>query len=453
MKKRYFGTDGIRDVANTGNLKPAVLLRLSQALGEVMAAKTREGCPGRVGLGGDTRISYDMIRSTLTAGFTSLGWEVVDFGVLPTPALAHLTRSRGLGLGVMISASHNPMADNGIKVFDGQGFKLPDEKEKEVEALIDDPAWKPNHPIGAALGCAVEDRTGQEEYMTHLLSFFKGLNLGKYKVAVDCANGADWKLAPEMLARLGAKVVVMANDPDGTNINLECGAVCPGKLAELVVSEKCHLGFALDGDGDRCQFVDANGALLNGDHVLAMAALEMEKRGALNRSTVVATTMSNLGLERALEAAGIRLVRTEVGDRYVTARLREDKLSLGGEQSGHLIFGEENHYTGDGVFTALKVLKIVEESGKSLQALASVMQEYPQVLINVAVSSKPPFEEIPAVQEKMEEVVSALRGEGRVILRYSGTEKKARIMVEGSNLDRVKAYAGSLAETVRKEIG
>ncbi|MHC4941915.1 MAG: phosphoglucosamine mutase [Planctomycetota bacterium] len=453
MKKKYFGTDGIRDVANAGNLTPQNVLRISLALGETIRLESPGKKSYRIALGGDTRISYHMIRAAITSGFTSLGWDVTDFGVLPTPALAHLTRSRNFDAGIMISASHNPMEDNGIKVFNGEGQKLSDEVEHQVEAKADDASWQPGLPTGAGLGRVQEEPSGWEEYMTHLLGFFKGVNLGKLKVAVDCANGASWKLAPEILSRLGAKVVVMANDPDGTNINRECGSMHTEKLAGLVKAEGCHAGFALDGDGDRCQFVDGRGRALNGDHLMAFTARQMQEEGILAQCTVVATIMSNLGLELSLKEAGILLVRTQVGDRYVTARMREEGFSLGGERSGHILFGKENDYTGDGVFTGLKVLKIMAATGRSLEDLASVMQEFPQVLLNVEVSRKPPFENLPAVMELVRDAESRLGEEGRVILRYSGTEKKARVMVEAKEASQVKTIAEDLVTVIKKEIG
>ncbi len=453
MSKRCFGTDGIRGKANRGFLRPSVILRISQALGEVL--KSRDGGEThRVGLGGDTRISLDMIRAAVTAGLTSLGSHVIDFGVLPTPALAYLTRARGLDMGIMISASHNPMEDNGIKVFDADGFKLPDWVERRVEALADPKEdWTPRLPEGAGLGRASTDETGLSDYMTYLLSFFKELRLEGFKVAVDCANGATWNMAPEVLNRLGAKVVVLANDPDGTNINRDCGSIHPKRLGERVRTEGCDLGVALDGDGDRSLFVDRTGCVQDGDHVMAFLAVWMKKQGRLDGSTVVATTMSNRGLERARHREGITLERTDVGDRYVTARLREGDFSLGGEQSGHIIFGKENHYTGDGVFTALKVLKVMVETGQSLEELSSIMTSYPQVLLNVKVHSTPPFEELDPVLQRTREAEAALGEEGRVLLRYSGTEKLARVMVEGRDSGQVSRLAESIAAAIMREIG
>lgn len=452
MANKYFGTDGIRDMANAGLLKPSVILELSQAFGEILRRRSpaNRHC---VGLGGDSRISLDMIRAAIVAGFTSMGSDVVDFGILPTPALAYLTRTRALEMGVMISASHNPMADNGIKVFDADGFKLPDEVEQEVERLLEDPNWEPDLPTGGGLGRVRKDSTGLEEYMTHLLGFCKGVSLDNLKVAVDCANGATCKMAPEVLTRLGAKVVVMANDPDGTNINLDCGSLYPKRLSELVVSEGCDLGVALDGDGDRSQFIDASGRILDGDHIMTALALRMKEQDRLNGSTLVATVMSNIGLEAALKKTGIRVERTPVGDRHVTARLKEGGYSLGGEQSGHIIFGEENNYTGDGTFTALKVLKVISETGRDLADLASVMVPFPQILINVEVSRKPPLEEMPSVAEEIRRAEALLGDEGRILFRYSGTERLARVMVEGRDGAQVESLAQSIADKVQSEIG
>jgi len=451
MNKKYFGTDGVREKANAGNLRPSVILRLSQALGEVLK---KRGAAKRnvVGVGGDSRISQDMISASLTAGLTSLGSDVINFGVLPTPALAYLTRMRGLGMGIMISASHNSMKDNGIKVFDSDGFKLPDEVELEVETLMDSD-WKPELPTGGGLGRLTVDSSGLEEYMTHIMGFCKGLSFDRLKVAVDCANGAASRMAPELFTRLGAKVVVTANDPDGVNINHQCGSIHPGRLTELVVSQECDLGVALDGDADRSLFIDKSGAILNGDHVMTFLAAWMKDKGQLNRSTVVSTVMSNIGLEAALKDNGISLERTPVGDRHVTAKLREGEYSLGGEQSGHLIFGKENNYTGDGVFSALKVLRVMVETSKSLKELGSMMTDFPQILINVAVSRKPPLAETPQIADKISEAEDILGEKGRVVFRYSGTEQLARVMVEGPTEEQVNDLANSISEAVKKEIG
>lgn len=451
MARKYFGTDGVRDKANRGLLTPEQVLALSRALGEVIRGHGSGAAP-RVGLGGDTRVSLHMIRAAVTAGLTSTGCHVVDFGVLPTPALAFLTRTRGLDLGIMISASHNPMEDNGIKVFGPDGYKLPDALEDAVEERLGEERALHARPVGADLGRVTEDRTGLEEYMTHLLGFFQELRPRGLKVAVDCANGAAWKTAPEVFTRLGAKVVVMANAPDGTNINAACGAVHPDRLCGLVTAEGCDLGVALDGDGDRSIFADASGRRVDGDHVMAFTAPWMKGRGRLREDTVVTTVMSNLGLERALEAEGIRLERTRVGDRHVTARMKEGGFSLGGEQSGHIIFGEENHYTGDGLFTALKVLEVMTDTGRSIAELAAAMQPYPQVLVNVTVRSKPPLDTFPRVREAVQAAKDALGREGRVLLRYSGTEPLARVMVEGRDAGKVNRLAEAIAAAIRKEI-
>ena len=451
MDKKYFGTDGVRGVANRGHLRPSVILRLSQALGEVLK-KQRGGAAGRVGIAGDSRISQDMIGASLAAGLTSLGSDVIDFGVMPTPALAFLTRSRGLSMGIMVSASHNAMEDNGIKVFDGDGFKLPDEVEFEVEALLEN-GFEPELPLGAGLGRVVRDPSGLEDYVAHLMGFMQGVSLGGIRIAVDCANGAASVAAPEVLARLGAKVAVTANDPDGTNINRECGSTHPDHLARLVKTAGCDLGVALDGDSDRAIFADPTGRILNGDHVMAFLARFMKERGDLPGNTLVATVMSNLGLEVSLREEGIVMDRTPVGDRHVTARLREGGFGLGGEQSGHLIFGAENHYTGDGIFSALKVLRVIGETGRSLDELGGVMTDFPQVLINVEVASKPPLEKLPTVRDRITEVEQALGDEGRVITRYSGTERLARVMVEGRDESEVEGLARSIAEAIKDEIG
>jgi phosphoglucosamine mutase len=452
MDKKYFGTDGIRDVANTGHLTPVFLLRASQGLGEML--RRREGLKRfQIALGGDTRISLDMIRASLVAGFTAQGCDAIDFGMLPTPALAHLTRSRKLDLGIMISASHNPVRDNGIKVFGPDGFKLPDETELEVEALIDDQNWALPFRTGEDLGRLRQDREGLEEYITHLLGYFRDLRLDGLTVGVDCSNGAASYMAPEVLTRLGASVKPMAHTQDGTNINRDCGSVHPGRLCALVKAEGCDLGVALDGDADRSLFVDASGRALSGDYIIALLARHMHERGRLNHGRCAATIMSNLGLDQALKEAGISLVRTAVGDRAISQKLREEDLSLGGEQSGHMLFGKENHYTGDGVFTTLKVLQVMAETGKTLADLASAMTEFPQVLINVPVQRKPPPEETPGILEAIRKAEERLGETGRVVYRYSGTEKLARVMVEGPEESEVQGHANAIAEAVKKEIG
>jgi len=458
MAKKYFGTDGIRDVANSGNLTPGAILRMAQCVAKVLRDEREGGGVSerkrpKIGVGADTRVSGEMIKAALTAGLTSLGLDVVDFGVVPTPALAYLTRTRGFGMGIMISASHNFMADNGIKIFSPEGLKLSDDTEERIEALIDDGDWEPDLPTGSGVGRVVSDASGLDDYISYLVDSFEPGMLNGLTVAVDCANGAAWKAAPETLARLGAKVSVMANAPNGSNINEKCGSVHPEALAGLVVDEGCRAGVALDGDADRSLFVDSRGVLVDGDAVMAALAPRMKEKGELAHDTVVVTVMSNMGLEAALHGHGIRLERTPVGDRYVTELLQKGGYSLGGEQSGHIIFGASNGYAGDGTYTALRVFQAMAETGLSMEELVSDMETFPQVLINVEVSSKPPLEELEMTAESVRNAESALGGDGRVLLRYSGTEKKIRVMIEGKDSGLVEKLARTIAQTVKKEIG
>jgi phosphoglucosamine mutase len=452
MANKYFGTDGIRDVANSGNLTPERILRTAQGLGALLRETPSRERP-RVGIAADTRVSCGMIFSALTAGLTSLGVDVVDFGVLPTPALAFLTRARTLAMGIMISASHNPMADNGIKVFHSDGFKLSEELERPVEMMIDGDAPEPSLPNGAGIGRVVGDSTGFNDYVASMVDRFAGGMLEGLTLAVDCANGAAWKTAPEILTRLGARINVMANAPNGTNINESCGSLHTGALRELVLAEGCDAGVALDGDADRSIFVDGAGEVRDGDAVMALMGMWLKAKGKLADDTVVATVMSNMGLEVALREKGIRLERTPVGDRHVSERLKAGAFSIGGEQSGHIIFGADNNYTGDGVYTALRVFQCMAETGRPLQELLSGVERYPQVLINVPVASTPPLDTLPSVMKRVGEAESVLGERGRVLLRYSGTEKKARVMTEGPDEALVTKLAESIAEAVRSEIG
>lgn len=453
MGNKYFGTDGIRDVANAGLLTPSRIVKTAQSLGRMLREGATPSAALKVGIGADTRISGSMILSALTAGLTALGVDVVDFGVLPTPALAELTRKRRLSLGIMISASHNPMADNGIKIFQSDGFKLSDVQEELVERLMESTAVDEDLPTGGRLGRLCFDGTGFDDYLGSMVDRFGAGQLKGLKVAVDCANGAAWKAAPAILTRLGAKVQVMANAPNGININDGCGSVHLEALQEFVQAEGCDVAVALDGDGDRSMFVDAAGGEVDGDGFMAFMGPWLKKQGRLAHDTVVTTVMSNIGLEIALRREGITMIRTPVGDRHVTECLRRGGYSLGGEQSGHLIFGSENSYTGDGIFSALKLFQALVAAGRPLRELVAPMKRFPQVLINVPVKSKPPVEELTAVNSCVERAEQTLGAEGRVLLRYSGTEKKMRVMTEGPTEELVRSLAETIADAVRAEIG
>ncbi|HSS38438.1 MAG TPA: phosphoglucosamine mutase, partial [Polyangia bacterium] len=444
-------TDGIRGVANRDPMTAEVALRLGQAVAQRFRHPDR---PGRIVIGKDTRLSGYMLESAMQAGIVSAGADVMLVGPLPTPGIAFITWSMRADAGVVISASHNPYQDNGIKIFAADGFKLPDEIEAELErsmeriAAGDATARAEPDAIGKAV--RIDDAGGR--YVQFLKQVFpKEHTLDGVKVVVDCSNGAAYEVAPQVFQELGADVIELNVWPDGRNINYECGALHPEKLAEEVRQSGAALGVALDGDADRLILSDEKGNIVDGDQVMAILATRMLARGQLPQETVVATVMSNLGLERALAAKGGKLLRTAVGDRYVVEAMREKGLSLGGEQSGHIIF-LDHATTGDGMVAALRVLAVMVAEGKPLSELAKAMTRYPQVLLNFPVAKKRPFEEMPAVQQVIASVEKRLGSEGRVVVRYSGTESKARVMIEGTDEAGIKAQANEIAQTLQREL-
>ena len=450
-ERKLFGTDGIRGVANRDPMTAEVALRLGQAVAQRFRHPDR---PGRIVIGKDTRLSGYMLESAMQAGIVSAGADVMLVGPLPTPGIAFITWSMRADAGVVISASHNPYQDNGIKIFAADGFKLPDEIEAELErsmeriAAGDATARAEPDAIGKAV--RIDDAAGR--YVQFLKQVFpKEHTLDGVKVVVDCSNGAAYEVAPQVFQELGADVIELNVWPDGRNINYECGALHPEKLAEEVRQSGAALGVALDGDADRLILSDEKGNIVDGDQVMAILATRMLARGQLPQETVVATVMSNLGLERALAAKGGKLLRTAVGDRYVVEAMREKGLSLGGEQSGHIIF-LDHATTGDGMVAALRVLAVMVAEGKPLSELAKAMTRYPQVLLNFPVAKKRPFEEMPAVQKVIASVEKRLGSEGRVVVRYSGTESKARVMIEGTDEAGIKAQANEIAQTLQREL-
>jgi phosphoglucosamine mutase len=447
--RRYFGTDGIRGRANDEPMTVETALRLGRA---VATLYSKPGHRARILVGKDTRLSGYMFEPALVAGITSTGADVIATGPLPTPGIAFLTTSMRCDAGIVISASHNAFEDNGLKVFGSDGFKLPDEREHALEAAMDDPAaWKVVH--GAALGRArrIEDANGR--YITHLKTLLRPeVDLEGMKIVVDCANGAAYKAAPLLFTELGAQVESIGVSPNGTNINEECGSLYPKAVAERVLATGAQMGIALDGDADRVILVDEKGQVVDGDAVLALCALEMHSRGRLRHQTVVATSMSNIGLQRALASHGIRLERTAVGDRYVVQRMREGGFSFGGEQSGHLIFLDHGT-TGDGLVAALQVLNVMLSQGRPLSELAGVMQRSPQLLRSYRVRSRPPLESLPTLSRRTAEAERELGDDGRVVLRYSGTEPKVRIMVEGPDDAMITRIADALADALAMDIG
>jgi phosphoglucosamine mutase len=446
MNAKLFGTDGVRGRAGEPPLDARTVRRLGMAL---VRALPRDGGGPRLLVGRDTRESGERIERDLAVGAAAAGASVVSAGVIPTPAVAHLTRSQGFAAGLVISASHNPFHDNGIKVFSGGGEKFTELLEAEVEAIIADDSW--HAPSGEAPSVPSIDET--EAYLAHARRALDGqFPAHARRVALDCANGATYRVAPALLGRLGFELTAIGCEPDGRNINLACGSTHPQRLAGLVVERGCDLGVAFDGDGDRAIFVDHCGRVIDGDAVMFLCAKRMQAAGRLRGGAVVATVMSNIGLEIALRDLGIGLVRTPVGDKYVMEELLRANLSIGGEQSGHVIF-PDFLYTGDGVVTALTVLRVMAETGRSLADLAGELTTYPQVLLNLRVREKRDWMTIPAAARAIADVEGALAGRGRLLVRYSGTEPLLRVMIEGERQDEIAAWAQRIVAAVRAEIG
>jgi phosphoglucosamine mutase len=447
---RLFGTDGVRGVANQEPMTPETLVKLGRAAAHRLKAP---GSRRSIVIGKDTRLTGYMLETALTAGITSMGVDVILVGPLPTPGIAFITRSLRADAGVVISASHNSFEDNGIKFFSGEGLKLPDELEAEIESLFFSGEIDRVRPPADAIGKAyrVGDASGRYiEFAKN--SFPKGLTLRGVKVVVDCAHGATYRISPTVLRELGAEVVALNVNPDGLNINAGCGSLHPEELQRVVLAERAHVGFAHDGDGDRVLAVDEQGAVVDGDQILALCALDMAAAGRLRARTLVATVMSNIGLELAMRESGISLVRTAVGDRYVLEEMLRHGYALGGEQSGHVIFAEHNT-TGDGIVTALQVLATLVRSGKRLSELAACMRRFPQVLRNVRVGRREDLVSLPTVQGEIQHAEAVLAGSGRVLVRYSGTEPVARVMIEGPDEATIAELAGAIGGAIQTAIG
>jgi len=439
---RLFGTDGVRGKAGAYPLDPPTIRRLGAALVRVLSSGARTP---QLLIGRDTRESGSWIEAELAHGASGEGASVTSAGIVPTPAIAYLTRTSGSDLGVVISASHNPFEDNGIKVFSGAGEKFTERLERAVEEMIADRSWEA--AAGAALLVAPESLVGA--YLDHLCAVLPEASLlNGVELAIDCANGATTTVAPALFDRLGCRVTVVGAAPDGRNINLRCGSTHPEELAETVVRAKCRLGVAFDGDGDRAIFVDERGRVVNGDAVLLMCARHFQRENRLKGSAIVATVMSNVGLELALRESDIDLVRCPVGDKYVMEEMLARGLALGGEQSGHIIFSDYL-FTGDGLCTALNVLRVVALTGRSLGDLADDLVNYPQVLLNVHVRERVDLTEVPSIAEAIAAVEARLAGQGRLLVRYSGTEPLLRVMVEGQRADEIQAWAQEIADAVR----
>jgi len=450
--RSLFGTDGIRGTANVHPMTPELALSLGRAV-TFVAGRAQRHAP-RILVGKDTRLSGYMLETAIASGVTSMGGRVLLCGPVPTPAVAHLTVSMRADAGIVISASHNPYDDNGIKIFGRDGFKLPDAAEEEIEALVREPERLGERRTGPAIGRAVKLEDARGRYVAFVKNTFpRDLTLDGTRVVIDAAHGAAYVVAPLVFSELGGRVFPLGVRPNGTNINREAGALHPDHARTEVVRRAAQIGIALDGDADRVVMIDEQGRIVDGDAVMAMCATRMKRDGELRRDTVVGTVMSNLGLERALDAQGVALVRTPVGDRYVVEAMRQGGFNLGGEQSGHLVFLDHSS-TGDGLIAALQVLALMVRTGKPLSALArEAMERVPQVLESVTLAARKPLEEMAALQALIGRVRAALGNEGRVIVRWSGTEPKLRVMVEGPDEGRIGTIAQDLVEAARRDVG
>jgi len=441
---KYFGTDGVRGIANQ-ELTPELAYRLGR-IGAYVLTKKRE--KPTIVIGRDTRISGEMLENAMTAGILSIGANVIKLGVVTTPAVAYLTQALHADAGVMISASHNPVEDNGIKFFGNDGFKLSDETELQIEALLDEQEDQLPRPIGGHVGRISHRLDARELYMNYLTSTvntrFHGL-----KIVLDTANGAAYQIAPDLIQSLGAEVITIGQQPDGENINKGCGSTHPEALVEAVIEAKADLGLAFDGDADRLIAVDEKGKIIDGDYILMICGLSLAQKGKLKDNTVVSTVMSNIGFYKALEENGLKSVQTKVGDRYVMEEMRKKGFNLGGEQSGHIIFLDYTT-TGDGILTAVQLVNVMKETGLSLSMLAGKMTKYPQILENVRVVNKDSFPTM-RIQESIRKIEEKLGKNGRVLVRPSGTEPLIRVMVEGPDEELLKNYAKVLGEVVKKE--
>ena len=470
--KKLFGTDGIRGKANEFPMTPEVAMAVGRAIATVLhqhplPTATAHSLPlglkplesnkpvrrAKIVVGKDTRLSGYMIEQALASGICSAGADCILIGPLPTPGVAFVTQSMRADAGIMISASHNPYYDNGIKIFSADGYKLPDEMEKEIENLVQHPELAPARPIDDLVGKAyrIDDVLGR--YLVFLKSLFpRDLDLSGVRIALDCANGAAYKVAPLVFEELGAEVIRRGVGPNGLNINDKCGALHPEEIAATTVEYRADIGIALDGDGDRCILSDENGEIVDGDQIIGLCALQMAGEDRLAKRTVVTTPMSNMGLEVTLKDKGISMIRAQVGDRYVVETMRKHGYNLGGEQSGHLIFLDQST-TGDGIVAALMVLETMRRTGKKLSELKKSILLYPQVREDVRIRKREPLEQIPEVAQSIANAQQKLKDRGRVFVRLSGTEPLARVMVEGEDLEAIALMARDIASTVQKALG
>ena len=457
QQKRIFGTDGVRGVANVEPVTAETSLKLGRAAAHVFTRlnprKNPEGTRPKIVLGKDTRLSGYMLENALVAGITSMGVDVLIIGPLPTPGVAYITRSLRADAGIILSASHNPYEDNGVKFFRHDGYKLDDQVEQQIEQIVFAGEIDSIRPTAGEIGRAarIDDALGRYVEFAKA-SFPRGMSLEKMRVAVDVANGAAYKSTPCILRELGAEVTVAHNEPNGININAQCGSIYPEEIQRLVKETGADVGITHDGDADRVLLCDENGEIVDGDEILAIASIDLLRAGRLEQNTVVATVMSNFGLDETLTAEAGRVVRTKVGDRYVIEEMMKKKLNLGGEQSGHIIFRDFTT-TGDGIISALQILRIMHQTGQPLSKLKTCLEKYPQAQRNVFVKEKPPLTELSTVMKLVNEAEKELSGKGRVLLRYSGTESKIRLLIEGRELDKIDKQANRIADAIQQAIG
>ena len=448
--RELFGTDGIRGQANCYPITPEIALQVGKAIARVSVE--RGNGAKRALIGKDTRLSGYMLETALTSGLVSMGMDVFLVGPIPTPSVAHLTRSMNATVGIMLTASHNPFDDNGIKIFDGAGFKLSDEIEERIEQYVLSGNQAADHIRSEHLGKAFRIDDARGRYIEYAKHTIQNQSLAGLKVVLDCANGAAYLIGPWIIKELGAEVIKTGTEPDGLNINAGCGALHPENIAGLVRRNQADIGIAFDGDADRVIFCDSTGRLVDGDRVLAMCALDFKQRGLLAGDHVVVTVMSNLGLHEALKRNGIQVVTTAVGDRHVIERMRADRSNLGGEKSGHIIF-MDHATTGDGIIGALQVLRLMKQTGRPLSELAACMEEYPQKLTNLRVREKVPLERLPRTSAVVRESEESLGEAGRVLVRYSGTEPKVRVLVEARDQASVDHWSEAIVDVLRSEVG
>ncbi len=449
MVRKLFGTDGIRGKVNVPPMIPETILRLGQAAACIFAKGNHKR--HKVIIAKDTRVSGYIFEYALTSGLCSMGVDVYQIGPMPTPALAHLVKSFAADAGIMITASHNPIEDNGIKFFSKDGYKLLDSVEEEMEKYIFENKISLDKPV-AHLGKAhkIEDARGR--YVEFVKHSIKNRSLKGYKIVLDCANGAAYKVAPLIFQELGAEVILINATPDGLNINNNCGALHPEMLQKKVLETKADIGIALDGDADRLVLVDENGVVVDGDHILAIAAVHFKNKGKLEKDTVVTTVMANAGFDEAMRKHGITVIRTAVGDRYVIEEMYKNGYTLGGEQAGHIIFGKYTT-TGDGTLAGLQMVSMMQQTKKTLSELAQVITSFPQILLNVKVKEKKPLESLPKLCAAVEAGEKELAGKGRILVRYSGTENLCRIMVEGKEKEQITKISETLRTIVEQELG